>query len=117
MASPAMRSTGAVNEVTGRGRHTSSSAIALRLPPLAGYDDDGGWVIDTPGVRSFGLSHVTRESIVAAFPDLEELTQACPRGCTHETGAPECALDAAVERGDLARARLESFRRMIDAGQ
>ncbi|GAA1436480.1 ribosome small subunit-dependent GTPase A [Microlunatus lacustris] len=112
----AHRGVGVVNEVTGRGRHTSSSAIALRLPPLAGADD-GGWVIDTPGVRSFGLSHVTRESIVAAFPDLDELTQGCPRGCTHETGAPECALDAAVDRGDLARARLESFRRMIDAGQ
>jgi ribosome biogenesis GTPase len=112
----AHRGTGAVNEVTGRGRHTSSSAIALRLPPQAGAPD-GGWVIDTPGVRSFGLSHVTRESIVAAFPDLETLTLHCPRGCSHETGAPECALDAAVARGELAAARLESFRRMIDAGR
>jgi ribosome biogenesis GTPase len=112
----AHRGTGAVNLVTGRGRHTSSSAIALRLPPV-GDVEDGGWVIDTPGVRSFGLSHVTRESIVAAFPDLDALTQDCSRGCTHETGAPECGLDAAVARGDLAPARLESFRRMIDAGQ
>jgi ribosome biogenesis GTPase len=63
----AHRGTGAVNEVTGRGRHTSSSAIALRLP------DDDGWVIDTPGVRSFGLSHVTRESLISAFPDLAAL--------------------------------------------
>ena len=45
------RATGGVNAVTGRGRHTSSSAIALELP-------GGGWVIDTPGVRSFGLAHV-----------------------------------------------------------
>jgi ribosome biogenesis GTPase len=107
----AHRGTGAVNEVTGRGRHTSSSAIALRLP------DDDGWVIDTPGVRSFGLSHVTRESLISAFPDLAALTQVCPRGCSHEAGAPECALDAAVARGELSAARLESFRRMLRSGQ
>ena len=103
------RATGEVNEVTGRGRHTSTSAVALELP------DDAGWVIDTPGVRSFGLSHVTPASIVAAFPDLEALTADCPRGCTHATGAPECALDVAVADGRLAPERLESFRRMEGA--
>ncbi len=102
----AERATGAVNEVTGRGRHTSTSAVALELPP------PGGWVIDTPGVRSFGLSHVTAESILAAFPDLVEFTADCPRGCTHETGAPECGLDQAVRDGRLAPDRLDSFRRM-----
>ena len=107
----AHRGTGAVNEVTGRGRHTSSSAIALRLPA------DDGWVIDTPGVRSFGLSHVTRESLISAFADLAALTQDCPRGCSHEAGAPECALDAAVTGGELSAARLESFRRMLRSGQ
>jgi ribosome biogenesis GTPase / thiamine phosphate phosphatase len=107
----AHRGIGAVNEVTGRGRHTSSSAIALRLP------DDDGWVIDTPGVRSFGLSHVTRESLISAFADLAALTEDCVRGCSHEVGAPECALDAAVARGDLSAARLESFRRMLRSGQ
>jgi ribosome biogenesis GTPase / thiamine phosphate phosphatase len=112
----AHRGTGAVNEVTGRGRHTSSSAIALRLPEPEGADEPG-WVIDTPGVRSFGLSHVTRESLIGAFPDLADLTQDCPRGCSHETGAPECALDTAVAEGVLGAARLESFRRMLDSGQ
>jgi ribosome biogenesis GTPase len=112
----AHRGTGAVNVVTGRGRHTSSSAIALRLPESEDVGE-AGWVIDTPGVRSFGLSHVTRESLIGAFPDLADLTQDCPRGCSHETGAPECALDAAVEQGVLSAARLESFRRMLDSGQ
>ncbi|MDR1711913.1 MAG: ribosome small subunit-dependent GTPase A [Propionibacteriaceae bacterium] len=102
------RATGDVNEVTGRGRHTSTSAIALRLP-------FGGWVIDTPGVRSFGLSHVTIDSIIAAFPDLAELTADCPRGCTHEAGAIDCALDEAVAAGRLNAERLESFRRMEKA--
>lgn len=100
------RATGHVNDVTGRGRHTSTSAIALELPA------PGGWVIDTPGVRSFGLSHVTTESILATFDDLEALTTDCPRGCRHDSTAPECALDAAVARGDLRPERLESFRRM-----
>jgi ribosome biogenesis GTPase / thiamine phosphate phosphatase len=112
----ARRGTGAVNEVTGRGRHTSSSAIALRLPPFDG-PGDAGWVIDTPGVRSFGLSHVTRESLISAFADLAALTQDCPRGCSHEAGAPECALDGAVVAGKLNAARLESFRRMLRSGQ
>ena len=117
---------GVVNDVTGRGRHTSTSAIALELPDLEQPAGGAGrvvppeqrsWVIDTPGVRSFGLSHVTRESLVRAFADLEALTQDCPRGCTHETSAPECALDAAVLRGELAAPRLESFRRMLDFRQ
>ncbi|MCB0912586.1 MAG: ribosome small subunit-dependent GTPase A [Propionibacteriaceae bacterium] len=102
------REVGEVNEVTGRGRHTSTSAIALRLP-------DGGWVIDTPGVRSFGLSHVTPDSIVAAFPDLSEIVEDCPRGCRHDSAAPECALDVAVADGRLPAERLESFRRMEKA--
>lgn len=99
------RATGHVNEVTGRGRHTSTSAVALELP-------FGGWVIDTPGVRSFGLSHVTADSIIKAFPDLEELVADCPRGCKHDSTAVECALDAAVSAGTLSPVRLESFRRM-----
>jgi ribosome biogenesis GTPase / thiamine phosphate phosphatase len=106
------RAIGAVNVVTGRGRHISSSAIALRLP-----DWTNAWVIDTPGVRSFGLSHVSRNRIIAAFDDLRTITEDCPRGCRHDDAAPECALDAAVARGDLSPSRLESFRRMLGSGQ
>jgi ribosome biogenesis GTPase len=108
----ARRAIGAVNEVTGRGRHTSTSAIALQLP-----DKHNSWVIDTPGVRSFGLSHVSRDRIVAAFPDLAAITTDCPRGCSHEAGAPECALDVAVADERLPPVRLESFRRMLGSGQ
>ena len=111
----AKRAIGAVNEVTGRGRHTSTSAIALRLSDPGGGAD--GWVIDTPGVRSFGLSHVSPARIIAAFSDLAAFTQDCPRGCTHVEGAPECRLDAAVERGELNPERVASFRRMISSGQ
>jgi ribosome biogenesis GTPase / thiamine phosphate phosphatase len=106
----AMRSTGVVNEVTGRGRHTSTSAVALRLP------NRGGWVIDTPGVRSFGLAHIDLARIINAFPDLEPGTANCPRGCTHDE--PECALDAWVEAGHAGpagRSRLDSLRRVLRA--
>jgi ribosome biogenesis GTPase len=105
----AERATGRVNLVTGRGRHTSSSAVALRLP------DDAGWVIDTPGVRGFGLAHVQPDRILRAFPDLLAGTAECPRGCTHETGAPECGLDEYVAAGHADPARLASLRRLLDA--
>lgn len=103
------RATGDVNEVTGRGRHTSSSAIALRLPRRA------GWVIDTPGVRSFGLAHVDVDDLLDAFEDLAPLAEGCPRGCTHAADAEECALDGAVAAGRAGPAgpsRLDSFRRL-----
>jgi ribosome biogenesis GTPase / thiamine phosphate phosphatase len=118
----ARRAIGEVSAATGRGRHISSSAIALRLPEPAGFSkavplDDQSWVIDTPGVRSFGLSHVSRERIIAAFDDLRAIAEKCPRGCQHDDAAPECALDVAVASGVLARGRLESFRRMLGSGQ
>jgi ribosome biogenesis GTPase / thiamine phosphate phosphatase len=115
----ARRAIGEVNEATGRGRHTSSSAIALRLPdfPSDAPADQQGWVIDTPGVRSFGLSHVSPARIIAAFDDLRAIAENCPRGCRHDDASPECALDTAVATGQLAPSRLESFRRMLGSGQ
>jgi ribosome biogenesis GTPase len=98
------RATGGDNVVTGRGRHTSSSAVALELP-------GGGWVIDTPGVRSFGLAHVDLARVIHAFPDLEEGIADCPRGCTHDE--EECALDDWVAAGHSDPARLASLRRLL----
>ena len=100
------RAIGAVNVVTGRGRHTSSSAVAFRLP-------EGGWVIDTPGIRSFGLAHVDPAHLIRAFPDLEAASADCPRGCTHAADEPECALDTAVSAGRLEAARVDSYRRLL----
>ncbi|WP_151082902.1 ribosome small subunit-dependent GTPase A [Nocardioides cynanchi] len=105
----AMRDVGIVNAVTGRGRHTSTSAIMIPLP------DQAGWIIDTPGIRSFGLAHVRPEDLIEAFPDLDEMTEECPRGCTHGADEPECGLDEAVTRGDADPVRVESFRRLLVA--
>jgi len=103
----AHRATGHVNDVTGRGRHTSSSAVALELP-------GGGWVVDTPGVRSFGLAHVDPHRVILAFPELGEGAAKCPRGCGHEEA--ECGLDAWVADGHAGAggaARLDSLRRLL----
>jgi ribosome biogenesis GTPase / thiamine phosphate phosphatase len=104
------REVGHVNAVTGRGRHTSTSALML---PLPGGEDD--WIIDTPGIRSFGLAHVEPEHLIEAFPDLDEMTEDCPRGCTHGADEPECGLDVAVANGEADPDRVESFRRLLAA--
>ncbi|MEE6389472.1 ribosome small subunit-dependent GTPase A [Microbacterium paraoxydans] len=106
------RATGHVNQVTGRGRHTSSSTVSLRYESA----DGTGWVIDTPGVRSFGLGHVDPANILAAFTELAVIAEDCPRGCTHLPDAPDCALIEAADRGELSetgRARLDSLQRLL----
>ncbi|MCW4602507.1 ribosome small subunit-dependent GTPase A [Janibacter hoylei] len=138
------RATGHVNDVTGRGRHTSTSALGLRLPPLPAHlpremrtpdpsdahvpremrttkaevdPDAAGWIIDTPGIRSFGLAHVEPDRIIGHFPELAEgANQGCPRGCSHDE--PECALDAWVAAGHAGpggELRLDSLRRLLRA--
>jgi ribosome biogenesis GTPase / thiamine phosphate phosphatase len=102
----AARATGHVSAI-GKGRHTSSSAIALELP------DHAGWVIDTPGVRSFGLAHVTADDLLWAFPDLEDGATQCPPGCEHLSAAAGCRLDEWVAAGHSSPRRLAAFRRLL----
>ena len=99
----AERATGVVSAI-GKGRHTSTSVVALELAA-------GGWVIDTPGIRSFGLAHVSPESLLAGFEDLAEGALECPPGCGHL--GPECALDAWVAAGHANPGRLASYRRLL----
>src|SRR5690606_33171704 len=104
----ANRATGRVNDVTGRGRHTSSSTVSYRVA--------GGWIVDTPGVRSFGLGHVDAANILKSFTDLAAIAEDCPRGCTHLPDAPDCELNERVAAGDLGetgKLRLDSFQRML----
>ncbi|WP_179273396.1 MULTISPECIES: ribosome small subunit-dependent GTPase A [unclassified Rhodococcus (in: high G+C Gram-positive bacteria)] len=102
----AYRATGVVSGV-GKGRHTSTQSVALPLP-------GGGWVVDTPGIRSFGLAHISPENVVAAFSDLADTIENCPRGCTHlgPPADPECALDALT--GDAGR-RVAAVRLLLEA--
>ncbi|WP_432095039.1 ribosome small subunit-dependent GTPase A [Streptomyces sp. bgisy100] len=105
------RATGVVNAVTGRGRHTTTSALALPLTADAATGGKGGWVIDTPGVRSFGLNHIDPSRVIHAFPDLVPGTEGCPRACSHDE--KDCALDAWVAEGHADPARLHSLRRLL----
>jgi ribosome biogenesis GTPase len=96
----------AVGEVTGvgKGRHTTSAALALPLP-------GGGTVIDTPGVRSFGLGAVSTARVVAAFPDLAPGAEECEVGCDHL--GTSCRLDAWVEAEGRDPERLASLRALL----
>ncbi|WP_024448578.1 ribosome small subunit-dependent GTPase A [Mycolicibacterium iranicum] len=102
----AERATGAVTDV-GKGRHTSTQSVAL---PLA----LGGWVVDTPGIRSFGLAHIEPDDVVLAFSDLAGAIDDCPRGCGHmgPPADPECALDALT---GAAESRVRAARRLLAA--
>lgn len=105
----AHRETGEVSGV-GKGRHTSTQSVALRLP------DGHGWIIDTPGIRSFGLAHVDADTVVGVFEDLAAAAENCPRGCTHlgPPADPECALDLFAEDSASARRR-EAVRKLLEA--
>ena len=117
------RQTGGVNDVTGRGRHTSSNASAFELPlparGAAGSDSEtanssqqAGWIIDTPGVRSFGLSHVDKKRVLGSFSEFAQLLEKCPKNCSHNEAG--CALSEIEDSGDAsALSRLESLRRIL----
>jgi ribosome biogenesis GTPase len=105
LVTAADRLTGSVNEVTGRGRHTSSSASALQL------DDGSGWIIDTPGVRSFGVAHIKTERVLGAFSEFAEVLSQCPKNCSHNEA--ECALTTWPNFTQEQLSRLDSLRRIL----
>jgi ribosome biogenesis GTPase len=110
------RATGVINDISGRGRHTSSSAVALPLfsPAHVGAI---GWVIDTPGIRAFGLSHIDPNRIVSAFEDLSPIAATCMTNCAHHGAG--CQLDIwAAPNGvidPMRAARVASLRSLLDA--
>ena len=102
------RDTGDVNLTTGRGRHTSSSAISFELP-------NGGWIIDTPGVRSFGLEHIDKSRVIASFTEFASVIASCPKSCSHDEAT--CALNNYVKTSPQASSRLASLQRLLDSSR
>jgi ribosome biogenesis GTPase len=107
------RATGDVNDVTGRGRHTSSSAIALQLPNKG--KKLSSWIIDTPGVRSFGIAHVEPTRVISAYPEFTEAIKHCPKNCTHNEES--CALNNWPNLTPQNLARLASLRRVLSTNK
>jgi ribosome biogenesis GTPase len=87
--------------------------VALRLPATPAAGADPGWIVDTPGVRSFGLAHVSADSLLHGFPDLVEGTVECPPNCPHTAEEADCALDGWVAAGRADTRRLASYRRLL----
>jgi ribosome biogenesis GTPase len=107
------RATGDVNDVTGRGRHTLSSAIALKLPSFS--NNSSTWIIDTPGVRSFGIAHVEATRVISAYPEFTEAITHCPKNCTHDEES--CALNHWPDLTPQNLARLASLRRVLSTNK
>jgi ribosome biogenesis GTPase len=110
----AARAVGAVSAI-GKGRHTSTSAVALPLPDDATPDGgpEQGWIVDTPGIRSFGIAHVDPGNVLHGFPELVDATANCPPNCDHLGEAGDCGLDALVAAGGADPRRVASFRRLL----
>ncbi|MDD2222401.1 MAG: small ribosomal subunit biogenesis GTPase RsgA [Pseudomonas sp.] len=97
---------GPLSELTGKGTHTTTTARLFHFPA-------GGDLIDSPGIREFGLSHVSVADVEAGFIEFQEHLGLCRfRNCSHEH-EPGCALLAAVEAGKIHPQRLASFKHII----
>lgn len=97
---------GNVSDANSRGRHTTTVATLRPLP-------EGGFLIDTPGIRSLGLWNIERGDLHLYFPEFEDFEDQCKfRDCAH-TGEPSCAVRAAAERGELPPERYDSYLRMM----
>ncbi len=99
-----------VSEVTGKGKHTTTH---LEMFPLEG----GGAIVDTPGMREFGLWDVESDELALFFPEMRPLVGTCKFGlnCRH-IEEPGCAIRSAVNRGQVAPRRYESYRKLCEEG-
>jgi ribosome biogenesis GTPase len=102
--------TGSVSEhglYTGQGRHTTTQASLWKL-------DNGGMVIDTPGIRSFGIAGIARSDLSNWYPEMNTLAGKCRFGnCTH-TSEPDCAVKDAVKNGSISELRYKNYSQILD---
>lgn len=98
---------GELSESTGKGRHTTSLAELMPLP----Y---GGFVVDTPGLKEFGVWEATADELAAAFPDVARHAAGCRyQDCSHQI-EPECAVRDAVEAGEIDPGRFASYQKILE---
>jgi len=101
IAPSANRAVGVVNDVTGRGRQTTTSVRAIKLSK--------GWIIDTPGIRELGVVDIPNEELAHYFPEMKKVMSRCKfHNCKH-VNEPNCAVKEAYEKGIIAIPRYESY--------
>jgi len=96
------RPVGDVHEVTGKGKHTTSSAIAHRLP-------EGTVLVDTAGIREFALWNVGWREVEAGFPEIFHAAEACRFPDCRHRAEPRCAVRDAADRGEIDAGRYQSY--------
>jgi ribosome biogenesis GTPase len=97
---------GALSENTQKGTHTTTTAQLLHL-------NCGGTLIDSPGIREFGLWHMSKQQVEQGFREFRPLLGTCKfRDCQHEH-EPGCAILEGVESGAISERRLDSYRRIV----
>jgi len=98
---------GELSEFHDKGMHTTTTSVLFHL--------DGFDLIDSPGIREFGLGHVSPQEVLEGFVELREIARQCKfRDCAHQ-GEPGCAVDAALEAGEIHPSRLNSYFQIIDS--
>ncbi len=98
---------GELSESTGKGRHTTSLAELMPLP----Y---GGFVVDTPGLKEFGVWEASVDELARAFPEIASLAAACRYpDCSHQI-EPDCAVAAAVANGEIDAVRYASYQKILE---
>lgn len=101
----AAQRTAALSDASRLGQHTTTTARLFHLP-------GGGILIDSPGIREFGLWHVDEEQLLAGYVEFQPFLGSCRfRNCAHR-GEPGCALKAAVADGRIGTPRFERFQRL-----
>ncbi|WP_281645797.1 small ribosomal subunit biogenesis GTPase RsgA [Parendozoicomonas sp. Alg238-R29] len=97
---------GELSEQTGKGMHTTTAAKLFHFP-------DGGSLIDSPGIREFGLWHMEPEDVINGFREFREFLGYCRfRDCNHEQ-EPGCALLQALDEGKIEEKRMDSYRQIL----
>ena len=100
---------GEISESVNKGRHTTVGAIMLELP-----GDEGGFVVDTPGLREVGLWEIPADRLDRCFPEFRPHIDDCRFGDCRQVREPDCAVLEAVTRGEISAARYESYRMLLD---
>ncbi len=97
---------GELSHAADKGRHTTTTARLFHFP-------DGGDLIDSPGIREFGVQNLDRAAVEQGFREFQPFISQCRfRDCRHES-EPDCGLQAALQRGDISAARVQSYRQII----